>query len=959
MQKGLSSSAPRMVYSQINELSLLKSNIGMSTKLFIIDAYALIYRAYYAFIRAPRINSKGLNTSAVFGFVNTVVDALSKEKPTHVCVAFDPSGHTFRHDMFPEYKANRDAQPEDITSNVPLIKDFLRAMNIAMVECPGFEADDVAGSVATQFAPQVDRVILFTPDKDYAQLVTDKIHQMRPGNGASAGEYWDVNGVNEHFSISDPKQVIDILGLWGDSADNIPGCPGVGEKRAKELLAEFGSIDGIYENIDRLKGKLKENLEKNCEQVRLSKVLATIVTDCPLGISLSDIEFQQPDTAALTKLFTELEFRNVLPRIERIFMGEQPAPVQLSLFGDAPADTASETATTEPTPAIPSFHTAKDTPHEYIVCQTDEELSNLASILMTAPEFCFDTETTSLNSLYCDIVGLSFATEAHKAYYVPFQKGNKTEATRRLNFFAEAFSSDKLKIGQNLKYDILVLSQYGISVSNPMFDTMIAHFLLAPTQPHNMDSMSEVLLGYTPIHIEELIGKGAKQITMDQVPLSAIKEYAAEDADITYQLYLNLKEQLANNEIQQRLFTDMEMPLMPVLAMMEMNGVKIDDQALAVFASHLREQLISAEENIYSLAGEKFNISSPKQVGDILFEKMKIDPSAKRNKQGNYSTAEDVLQKLASKSPIVSEILNYRGLLKLLNTYAEALPKLINPRTGRIHTSFNQTVVVTGRLSSNNPNLQNIPIRDESGREIRKAFVASDDEHIILAADYSQVELRLMAHFSQDEHLCAAFQRGEDVHAATAARIFKVDLKDVTKDMRRKAKTANFGIIYGISAVGLADQLQTTRQEAKALIDGYFESFPAVKDYMDKSIAKARELGYSETLFGRRRQLDDINSRNGVVRGVAERNAINAPIQGTAADIIKIAMVNIAARMKAEGLKSKMILQVHDELVFDALKSEQDTLTNIVRECMEHATDKLSVPLIAEVDYGQNWVDAH
>lgn len=931
----------------------------MNTKLFIIDAYALIYRAYYAFIRAPRINSKGLNTSAVFGFVNTVVDALSKEKPTHVCVAFDPSGHTFRHDMFPDYKANRDAQPEDITSNVPLIKDFLRAMNIAIIECPGFEADDVAGSVATQFAPQVDRVILFTPDKDYAQLVTDKIHQMRPGNGASAGEYWDIAGVNEHFSISDPKQVIDILGLWGDSADNIPGCPGVGEKRAKELLAEFGSIDGIYENIDKLKGKLKENLEKNCEQVRLSKVLATIVTDCPLGVSLSDIEFRKPDTPALTKLFTELEFRNVLPRIERIFMDEEPVPVQLSLFGDAPTETASQSVSNEVAPEPTVFHTAKDTPHEYIVCQTDEELTDLANILTATPEFCFDTETTSLNSLYCDIVGISFATEAHKAYYVPFQKGNKSEATRRLNFFAEVFASDKLKIGQNLKYDILVLSQYGIVVEGPMFDTMIAHFLLAPAQPHNMDSMSEVLLGYTPIHIEELIGKGAKQITMDQVPLSAIKEYAAEDADITYQLYLNLKEQLANNEIQQRLFTDMEMPLMPVLAMMEMNGVKIDDEALAVFAAHLREQLISAEENIYSLAGEKFNISSPKQVGDILFEKMKIDPSAKRNKQGNYSTAEDVLQKLASKSPIVSEILNYRGLLKLLNTYAEALPKLINPRTGRIHTSFNQTVVVTGRLSSNNPNLQNIPIRDESGREIRKAFVASDDEHIILAADYSQVELRLMAHFSQDEHLCAAFQRGEDVHAATAARIFKVDLKDVTKDMRRKAKTANFGIIYGISAVGLADQLQTSRQEAKALIDGYFESFPAVKAYMDKSIAKARELGYSETLFGRRRQLDDINSRNGVVRGVAERNAINAPIQGTAADIIKIAMVNIANRMKAEGLKSKMILQVHDELVFDALKSEQDTLTAIVRDCMEHATDKLSVPLIAEVDYGHNWVDAH
>lgn len=935
----------------------------MSTKLFIIDAYALIYRAYYAFIRAPRINSKGLNTSALFGFVNTVVDALSKEKPSHVCVAFDPSGHTFRHDIFPDYKANRDAQPEDITSNVPLIKVFLRAMNIAMVECPGFEADDVAGSVATQFAPLVDRVILFTPDKDYAQLVTDKIHQMRPGNGSSNGEYWDVNGVNEHFSIANPKQVIDILGLWGDSADNIPGCPGVGEKRAKELLSQFGSIEGIYENINSLKGKLKQNLEENQEKVMLSKRLATIITDCPIGISLPNVEFRKPDMTTLGALFSEWEFRNVLPRIERIFMAEQAAPVQLSLFGDSlnlsSASNSTDNSPLETTPVAPSFHTAKDTKHKYIVCQTDEEINRLIAILNGAQEFCFDTETTSINPLNCDIVGISFSIKAHEAYYIPFKANDRAEATRILSLFSELFASDKIKIGQNLKYDILVLSQYGISVSAPMFDTMIAHFLLAPNQPHNMDSMSEVLLGYTPIHIEELIGKGAKQLSMDLVPLDKIKEYAAEDADITYQLYLNLKEQLANNPEQQRLFYDMEMPLMPVLALMEKNGVKIDDGALASFASHLREELSKIENNIYNLAGEKFNISSPKQVGDILFDKLKIDPSAKRNKQGNYSTAEDVLQKLASKNPIVSEILNYRGLLKLLNTYAEALPKLINPRTGRIHTSFNQTVVVTGRLSSNNPNLQNIPIRDENGREIRRAFVASDEEHIILAADYSQVELRLMAHFSQDVHLCEAFRHGEDVHAATAARIFKVDIKDVTKDMRRKAKTANFGIIYGISAVGLADQLQTSRQEAKALIDGYFESFPAVKAYMDAAIAKVRELGYSETLFGRRRQLDDINSRNGVVRGVAERNAINAPIQGTAADIIKIAMIKIADRMRAEGLKSKLILQVHDELVFDALKSEQETLTAIIRDCMEHATDKISVPLIAEVDYGNNWLDAH
>ena len=933
------------------------------TKLFIIDAYALIYRAYYAFIRAPRVNSKGLNTSAVFGFVNTIVDALMKEMPTHVCVAFDSSHPTFRHEIFPEYKANRDAQPEDITSNVPFIKSFLDAMNIPCVECAGYEADDIVGTLANRFCNQVDSVVMFTPDKDYGQLVRDNIIQLRPGSGASNGELWDFDGVCRHFSINHPSQVIDILGLWGDTSDNIPGCPGVGEKRAKELLSQYGSIAGIYEHIDELKGKLKENIMANRAQVELSYRLATIVTDCPRSGNLEETKFVRPNKEKLTSLFAELEIRNVIPRIDKIFDIRQQSegPIQLLLF-DAMPEAAQKgvvrrnEGSSEITYPLSSVKTTK---HTYLLCDADEELQRLKELLEKSEKFCFDTETTSINSLNCDIVGLSFSVKPHEAYYIPFRAGDYEGSRRRLSIFADLFASNRMKIGQNLKYDIEVLSLYGIEVEGPMFDTMIAHFLLYPGQMHNMDHMAEIMLRYKTIHIDELIGKGSKQKSMADVEINFIKEYAAEDADITYQLYELLDEQLNENPEQQRLFESIEMPLMPILALMEINGVKINTQALDVFATHLREQISASEKKIYEYAGEQFNISSPRQVGEILFEKMKIDSNATRTRQGQYSTAEDVLQKLAPKSPIAGEILNYRGLLKLLNTYADSLPKLVNPRTGRIHTSFNQTIVVTGRLSSNNPNLQNIPIRDENGKEIRRAFVASDEEHKIVAADYSQVELRLMAHFSQDEHMCAAFNSGEDIHSATASKIFGVSLSDVTKDMRRKAKTANFGIIYGISAVGLASQLNTNRQEAKRLIDDYFEKFPAVKRYMDRAIADARERGYTETLFGRRRKLDDINSRNGVVRGVAERNAINAPIQGTAADIIKIAMINIAKEMKAKGMKSKMILQVHDELVFDALCSEVDELRELVRSSMERATNKLTVPLLAEVGVGDNWIDAH
>lgn len=934
------------------------------TTAYLLDAYALIYRAYYAFLRSPRINTKGINTSAIFGFVNTVVDVISKRKPNYIAVAFDVHGPTFRHQMYPEYKAQREAQPEDIRVAVPYIKRFLQAMNITIVECPGFEADDIIGTLSVKLKDKVDTVFMMTPDKDYAQLVGGNVMMYRP-QASGTTEEWGLKEIQEHFGVERPEQIIDLLGLWGDSSDNIPGCPGVGEKRAKELLATYGSIDGIYENIDSLKGKMKDNFIAHREQVMLSRTLATIITDAPVDFDLEKAQLQSPNRNELQQLFAELEFRNVMPRIDNIFATTSENKLG-GLF-----------ATTTPEPAIETDNTnlqsAATTPHQYIVVESDEELQQLANTLSQASIVCFDTETTSVDAMQADIVGLSFATQAHQAYYIPFRStddlfsaNSHEEAQRRLAFFAPVFSSEKIvKVGQNMKYDILILSHYNIEVKGTLCDTMIAHFLLYPNQRHNMDDMAITLLHYRPIEIEELIGKGTQQKNMRDVPIEKIKEYAAEDADITLQLWLALEPQLQQNKQLQQLFYNIEMPLMPVLADMEHTGVTLDTEALNSYSETLKTQIKEAELHIYDMAGETFNISSPKQVGDILFEKLKIDASVKKTKTGQYSTNEDTLQKLAHSHPIVSEILNYRGLQKLLNTYSEALPKLINNRTGRIHTSFNQTVVITGRLSSTNPNLQNIPIRDENGREIRKAFVASDADHVILAADYSQVELRLMAHFSGDENLIAAFNRGEDIHAATAAKVFKVDLHNVTKDMRRKAKTANFGIIYGISAFGLAERLDIPRKEAKEIIDGYFDSFKGVRNYMDKCIADAKEKGSVSTLFGRRRELDDINSQNSVVRGVAERNAINAPIQGTAADIIKIAMINIAHELKRRHLQTKMILQVHDELVFDTPKTEIDEVSQLVRQQMENAaTDNngnklLSVPLIAEIGIGQNWLEAH
>ncbi len=939
------------------------------TTVYLLDAYALIYRAYYAFLRSPRINSQGVNTSAIFGFVNTVVDVLSKRKPNYIAVAFDRHEPTFRHQMYDQYKAQREAQPEDIRVAVPYIKRFLQAMNITMVDCIGFEADDIIGTLSVQLRDKVDTVFMMTPDKDYAQLVGNNVKMYRPQPSGQAVE-WGIAEIQEHFGVQRAEQIIDLLGLWGDSSDNIPGCPGVGEKRAKELLATYGSIDGIYANISTLKGKLKDNFEQHRDQVMLSRKLATIVTNAPISVELEQISLQKPNRTELQQLFAELEFRNVMPRIDAIF-----APEEAVLGGLFAQNNAEPSTTTSQVPAEPDIQlqSAKTIAHKYIVMQTDEELQQLSAQLSQAPLVCFDTETTSVDAMQADIVGLSFATEPHVAYYIPFRTtddlfsaNSHDEATRRLQYFRPIFESETIvKVGQNMKYDILVLQNYGIEVKGTLRDTMIAHFLLSPGQRHNMDDMAATLLNYRTIEIEELIGKGSQQKNMRDVPLEQIKEYAAEDADITLQLWQCLSKQLSNNAELQHLFDTIEMPLMPVLASMECAGVSIDTNALNAFSANLKQQISTTEEHIYQLAGTTFNIGSPKQVGEILFEKLKIDTSVRKTKTGQYSTNEDTLVKLSHSHPIVAEILNYRGLLKLLNTYSEALPKLINQRTHRIHTSFNQTVVITGRLSSTNPNLQNIPIRDENGKEIRKAFVASGADHVILAADYSQVELRLMAHFSADENLIAAFQRGEDIHAATAAKVFKVPIDEVTKDMRRKAKTANFGIIYGISAFGLAERLDIPRKEAKEIIDGYFESFSGVRQYMDQCIDNAKQNGAVATLFGRQRKLDDINSQNSVVRGVAERNAINAPIQGTAADIIKIAMINIDREIRKRHLQAKMILQVHDELVFDVPENEVDELKELVQNLMEHAAfdangnNMLRVPLLAEVGIGHNWLEAH
>ena len=912
--------------------------------IYLLDAYALIYRAYYAFIRAPRLTRSGENVSAVYGFVNTLTELLGKRKPDFVAVAFDTHSPTFRHRMYDQYKANRDEQPEGIRTAVPHIKRVLNAMNICTIELEGYEADDLIGTVARQCERMGMDVFMMTPDKDYAQLVTDRIRMFKPKSNGNEVEVWGPAEVCAHFGISRCSQVIDILGLWGDSADNIPGCPGVGEKKARELLGLYDSIDGIYANLGAIKGKLHDNLQASHSQVLMSRTLATICTEAPVSFDAARAQLQKPDRDALQKIFAELEFRSIMPRIDSIFATEPPPAGLFDQPGLAGLDAMA--------PRAADLATAATTPHTYRLLTDPADIAAFAAELAAQPRFCFDTETTSVCPAEADIVGMSFAFEAHRAVYIAIPP-QRDRAQAIVDLFADVFARpDTLKIGQNIKFDIQILANYGIAVHGPLFDTMVAHFLLYPNGRHNMDAMAEAHLGYRPIAIETLIGPHGN---MRDVELEKIKEYAAEDADITYQLFELLSPEMERSPLRS-LFADMEMPLIPVLADMERTGVCLDTKALADYARVLSAQIEASERHIKELAGTDFNVSSPKQVGEVLFERLKIDASARKTRTGQYSTSEETLQKLAPDHPIVAEILNYRGLVKLLNTYVVALPKLVSPRTGRIHTSFNQTVVVTGRLSSSNPNLQNIPVRDAQGRELRKAFVATGD-NVLMAADYSQVELRLMAHFSNDPHLVEAFRRGEDIHQATAARIFGVPPADVTPDMRRKAKTANFGIIYGISAFGLAERLNISRKEAKDIIDGYFDSFPDVRRYMDNCIATARDQGAVYTLYGRSRQLPDINSRNQVVRGMAERNAINAPIQGTAADIIKLAMIRVADGIARQGLRSKMIIQVHDELIFDVPRDEVEQMTALVRQCME--TDDLLVPLEVNIGIGANWLEAH
>ena len=932
-------------------------------RLFLLDAYALIYRAYYAFVRAPRINSKGLNTSAVFGFLNTLEDLLKREHPTHLAVVFDPSGPTFRHEAFEQYKANRQETPEDIRRAVPIIKELVKAYRIPVIEVPGFEADDVIATLALKAEKVGYDVFMMTPDKDYGQLVSDHVFIYKPRFGASGFDTLGVEEVKVKFDIDSPHQVIDLLGLMGDQADNIPGCPGVGEKTAAKLLKAYGSIENLLEHTDELKGALKTKIETHAEQIKFSRFLATIKCDVPVELHEEELVMEEPNKAELITLFTELEFRGHLKKLQE---GDAPATrssakraaasAQPSLF-DEPA--AAGAVSSEPDLfSMPSqFANISSTEHHYETVQGDEAIAALVATLMAEKSVCFDTETTSVDALTAQLVGISFSINPHQAWYVPVP-ADANEAAKVLQPFIPLFESEEIeKVGQNMKYDILVLENYDIAVKGPLFDTMIAHYLINPELRHGMDYLAETMLSYQTIHIDTLIGaRGKGQRSMRDVAIELITDYAAEDADITLQLKLLLATQLKEQGLES-LFHDIEMPLMRVLAQMERNGMAIAVEELRSTSVELNEKLNKIEEQIREVSGMEVNISSPKQIGILLFEELKIMDKPKKTKTGQYVTDEETLEALRSKHPVVGMILEYRGLKKLLSTYIDALPKLIDPKTGKIHTSFNQTVTATGRLSSSNPNLQNIPIRDEMGKEIRRAFVA-DKDCLFLSADYSQVELRIMAHLSGDERMIAAFQSGEDIHAATAANIYHVPIAEVTSDMRRKAKTANFGIIYGISVFGLSERLNIPRGEAKELIDGYFASFPKVKSYMEDCIEVAKEKGYVETLFHRKRFLPDINSHNANVRGYAERNAINAPIQGTAADIIKIAMVRIAQRLQKEGLESKMILQVHDELNFNVPVMELDTLKEIVRQEMEHAIT-LQVPLQVDMGVGHNWLEAH
>ncbi len=920
-------------------------------KLFLLDAYALIYRSYYAFIKNPRINSKGQNTSAIMGFVNTLHEVLEKEKPAYIGVAFDPSGPTFRHETYPEYKAQREACPEDIKASVPIIKDILHAFRIPVLEAEGFEADDVIGTLATKAGLAGIETYMLTPDKDYGQLVRPNVFMFRPRFGDTGYDVWGEKEITGKYGIADVRQVIDLLGLMGDASDNIPGCPGVGEKTAVKLINEFGSIDNLLASTDQLKGAMKKKIEDNREKIMLSKFLATIKTDVPIELNLEELRVKEPDEKTLASIFDELEFKRFLTRIlNKPKTSPKPASVQLDLFAENPT-VGQESSKNE------SYESLKSTPHRYELVDTEEKRRKLFDFLRTKKNLSLDTETTSTVALDAELVGLSFSAEENEAFYVPVPD-NSEEAEKIVNLFKPLYEDETtLKIGQNLKYDLMVLANYGVKLAGPMFDTMIAHYLIQPELHHNMDYMAEIYLHYKTIHIDELIGpKGKNQKSMRDLQPSEVYEYAAEDADVTLKLKNKLEPELKKYGADS-LFYTVEMPLMPVLAEMERNGVTLDTHSLEETSKVLTAKLTTIEKHIYELAGINFNIASPKQVGEVLFDRLHIVEKAKKTKTGQYVTSEEVLQSLRGKHGIVTEILGYRGLKKLLSTYIDALPKLINPRTGHIHTSFNQTVTATGRLSSSDPNLQNIPVRGENGKEIRKAFVP-EPGCLFFSADYSQIELRVMAHLSGDENMIEAFREGYDIHAATASKIYKEPIDSVSRDQRNKAKRANFGIIYGITVFGLAERLEISRDEARQLIDGYFANFPKVKEYMEQAKETARTKGYVQTLFGRRRYLPDINSRNATVRGFAERNAINAPIQGTAADIIKVAMIRIARRFKAEGIRSKMILQVHDELNFSVFPEEKEQVERIVIEEMQGAFP-MSVPLVADCGWGSNWLEAH
>ena len=918
-------------------------------KLFLLDAYALIYRSYYALIKTPRINSKGLNTSAIMGFCNTLNEVLTKEKPTHIGVAFD-HGLTFRNEAFPEYKAQREQTPEDIQRSVPIIKDILSAYRIPILQVDGYEADDVIGTMAKRMGAQGVETYMLTPDKDYGQLVGEHVYIFRPRHGGGY-ETMGLTEVKAKFGVETSGQVIDMLALMGDTADNYPGCPGVGEVTARKLINQFGSIEELLTHTDRLKGKLRERIETHVEDIKMSKYLATICTEVPMETKLDDLRIVEPDYEKLSAILQELEFKSFA---DKILNKSEKSPKnknqQLDIFAEFQAE-SKESYKNE------SFESLKTTAHDYKLVDNQDEMRRLCDFFLTKEILSLDTETTSTNAIEAELVGLSFSVEEHEAFYVPVPS-EREEAEKVVAIFKPIYENERiLKVGQNIKYDIEVLRHYGVEVRGRLFDTMIAHYLLQPELRHNMDYMAEVYLNYKTIHIEELIGpKGKQQANMRDLPPGEIYEYAAEDADITLRLK-NVLEPKLKEVNAERLFWDIEMPLVNVLADMELTGVRLDTEALRETSQGLGKRLEELEQRIYQQAGHSFNIASPKQVGDVLFDEMKLVEKPRKTKKGQFVTSEEVLQQLRGKAPIVADILDYRGLRKLLSTYIEALPKLVNPKTGHIHTSFNQTITATGRLSSSDPNLQNIPVRDDDGKEIRRCFIP-EEGCLFFSADYSQIELRIMAHLSGDENMIASFNGGHDIHAATAARIWHKRIEEVTADERKKAKQANFGIIYGITTFGLAQRMNISNNEAKSLIDGYFATFPKVHEFMEKAKESAREKGYAETLYHRRRYLPDINSQNATVRGFAERNAINAPIQGSEADIIKVAMIRIHDRFRREGIRSKMILQVHDELNFSVYPEEKELVERVVIEEMQGAC-QLSVPLTADAGWGNNWLEAH